>query len=64
MAVLSKEKLEKLTTKRLLAYKNSLLRYHNTSDWDQETFSKESLEWQETYKIVKEILSAREHVER
>ncbi len=62
--LLSKEKLEKLTTKRLLAYKNTLLKVNETSNWDDKTLNKESLEWKEVYNNVKQILSKRENIEK
>lgn len=70
--LLSREKLEKLTTKRLLAYKNSLMRvveghlvdiYGDTHPADIYV-SKQSPEWQETMKVIKEILGTREHIPR
>ena len=64
MNLLSKEKLLTLTTQRLLAYKNKLMKVHESPDWDDSaSMSKEHKDWQETYKNLKEILSTREHVE-
>ena len=62
---LLKEELEQLTTPRLLSYLHSLHTYHETIHWDEETSSeitKSSGIWKEHYKLVKEILSKREHV--
>ncbi len=60
---LSKEKLLKLTTQRLLTYRNKLLKVHETPDWgNPNSMSKEHPMWQETYQNVKDILSTRENV--
>lgn len=62
---LLKEELEKLTTPRLLSYLRSLHTYHETLHWDDEIGSevtKSSEVWKEHHKLVKEILSKREHV--
>lgn len=65
MKLLSKEQLEKLTTKRLLAYKTSLLMVYESPDFDNpNSLSKESQEWKDCYKITKDILATREHIEK
>lgn len=71
MNLLSREQLEKLTTKRLLAYKNKLMQVHDSGDWNDycicfqnEHINKTSPEWQETYQNVKSVLATREHIER
>ena len=64
--LLSRQKLESLTTPRLLAYRKSLLKvyeddggnYPNECIWHKQT-----PEWQEHYALVKEILATREHRE-
>ncbi len=61
--LLSKEELEKLTTKRLLAYKQSLLMVYESPDHDNpHSLSKESEEWKACYKATKDILATREHI--
>lgn len=67
--LLNIEQLEKLTTKRLLAYKNSLMKVHDDIDWEEkyndskvEELTKQSKEWQDCYNNVKLILSKRENV--
>lgn len=63
--ILSKDQLEKLTTKRLLAYKNKLMDVHDHPDWDYPGgFSKEHPDWQKLYTDVKDVFSKREHVEK
>lgn len=69
MKLLKKEHMEKLNTKRLLAYKNALLKVPERPDWDwiehgSSRLNKTSPEWIETMQILKEILKTREHVER
>lgn len=79
MKILTREEMEKLNTKRLLAYKNRLLRvgdgycekcgesgceYVVKEPLEQGVLIKSSPIWQETYKAVKEILATREHIER
>lgn len=66
--LLTREEMSKLTTKRLLAYKNSLLRVperavHIMYDTTQR-MCKDDPKWKETYKVCKEILATREHVQR
>ena len=68
MKYLSKEEMEKLTTRRLLAYRNRLLKcretYSEDNDLNKSETVKESSEWQENYKLTKTVLACREHVER
>lgn len=62
---LTKEELEKLTTKRLLAYKNKLMKCPEGYDWEPDSsyrITKQDPKWQEIYSLVKDILSKREHV--
>jgi hypothetical protein len=62
------KQLQKLTTPRLLALRDSLLTVPERGDWDNLCYSpgggKESPEWQEYYAQVKHVLSGREHVPR
>jgi hypothetical protein len=62
--ILSNEELKKLTTKRLLAYKKSLMKVHETPSWDGDDDCKASPLWKSVYARVKAILATREHVER
>lgn len=71
--LLNEEQLNKLSTKRLLAYRNKLLSYHETgcdTCDDIECFENQIMlskihpEWRKTYKIVLNILAGREHVEK
>ncbi len=70
MKLLSKEELKKLTTKRLLAYRNAIYKVPETPDWDggmvsnpeDSQLNKTDPEWQETIRNVKEILDTRENV--
>lgn len=77
MKLLTKEEMEKLSTKRLLAYKAKLLtvqdnppcscadRYCDYFDErDYSLFTKSHPDWKELYNNVKSILNNREHVER
>jgi len=53
--ILTREQLEKLTTKRLLAYKNKLMDVHEGPNWDSDDvvrLNKTSPEWKELYAIV------------
>ncbi len=60
---LSKDQMEKLTTKRLLAYKNKLMKYHDHPDWeDPDSISKASDIWKETYANLKAVLATRENI--
>jgi hypothetical protein len=68
MKVLSKEQLEKLTTKRLLAYKNKFLAVPDVCAerclCDKEVvMSKVHRQWSRTYSEIKAVLATREHVE-
>ena len=65
MKILTKEQMEKLTTKRLLAYKNAVMRVPEGPNWDdpKAQINKTSPEWQELYANLKEVLATREHVE-
>lgn len=59
------EQMNKLTTKRLLAYKNSLYKVPENNNYDRdEVLNKKSIEWIENMKLLKEVLSEREHVEK
>jgi hypothetical protein len=49
---LSMDELNKLTTKRLLAYKNKIMKYSRLPFW------------QETIDMIKLILSTREHIDK
>lgn len=69
--LLGQEQLEKLPTKRLLAYKNSLLRavegvlpdiYGNQPSGLYA--SKQDKEWQLTMQTIRDILAEREHISR
>ena len=64
--VLSKKKMETLTTRRLLAYRNTLLRCREEGHWDGDgddsCICKDSPQWQEAYAECIALLSAREHV--
>jgi hypothetical protein len=77
MKLLTKEEMQKLNTKRLLAYKARLLRVRDQEvcwcgdrscdyqgDRDLNAFTKRHPTWQELYANVKEVLKTREHVER
>jgi len=66
---LSKEKLEKLSTKRLLAYKAKIMKTpdESTDSWglaEPNGWSKEHPEWQRVYADLKAILATREHIEK
>ena len=66
---LSKDALEKLATKRLLAYKKTMLKYPETGtdSWGvpcDDIISKQHPEWQEAYANIKAILATREHIEK
>jgi len=66
MKILSRDQLEKLSTKRLLAYKNKMMQVPENENWDEPNvrWNKSSPSWQYLYSLVKEILSTREHVEK
>lgn len=67
---LTKPQMEKLNTKRLLAYKSKLMTYPETGcgyencDCSIDIVSKEHSEWKEAYNNIKEILATREHIEK
>ncbi len=62
---MTKQTLNKLTTSRLLKYKNSLLECPDDVNWDGcQRLSKASDYWHQHYALVKSILATREHVER
>lgn len=63
---LTREQLEKLTTKRFLAYKNKLMDYPETPSWEEDNvfrMNKQDQRWKDLYAMVKDLLSKREHVE-
>jgi len=62
--ILTRRQLEKLTTKRLLAYKRSFMGTNETPDWETNGWSKASPEWKNHLALIKEILGTREHVEK
>ena len=67
--LLTKEQFEKLNTKRLLTYKNKLMKYPNDQglDWadgDNKVLCKTDDEWKDCNNALKKILALREHVER
>ena len=71
--LLSREQLEQLNTKRLLAYRNRLYKAKEGMAYDdygspptnQRLYvNKQDPEWQSAMATVKEILDSREHVER
>jgi len=77
MKILSKAEMEKLPTKRLLAYKTRLLKVRDyccycgdpscpskNEDEGEQVFDKTHPTWKATYAAVKEVLTTREHVER
>lgn len=62
---LTKWQMERLTTARLLAYKDKLMKYHETPNWEDVSYiSKSHPLWKEAYKNIKEVLATREHVEK
>jgi hypothetical protein len=63
--VLNREELEKLTTARLLAYKDKLMKVPEEPNWDECDYSrinKLSPEWRNLYHLVKSVLSGRENI--
>ena len=66
--LLTKDHMLTLTTKRLLAYKEKLLRYPDFApDYiisSDEMMTKSHPLWMEAYQNVKDILATREHVEK
>ena len=63
---LTSEKLKTLTTKRLLAYKKSLLKQqtHLNNEIHYVTDQEHELAWDQTYADVKAELATREHVDK
>jgi len=66
MKILSRDQLEKLSTKRLLAYKNKMMQVPETINWDEPNvrWNKNDPSWKALYSLVKEVLATREHVEK
>ena len=65
--LLSKEEMEKLNTTRLLAYKRSLLSCRETPSWDNDNpkeLTKDTKEWRDIHKEIKDILATREHIKK
>lgn len=65
MNYLTKEQLLKLSTQRLLAYKNKLLRATAGPNWGEDVsvgMNRSQPEWQKAYQTVKDILATRENV--
>ena len=66
MNYLSTNEMEKLNTKRLLAYKTKLMKANDGPDRDAvaaDNFNKAHPDWQAAYENVKTVLNTREHVE-
>lgn len=68
MKILTVEQLEKLTTKRLLAYRNKFLAVPDVCEPlcecnKEVVMSKVHRQWSKTYSELKSILATREHVE-
>jgi hypothetical protein len=64
---LTLDQLNKLNTKRLLAYRNKLLLYpYPDLDQDDKTgqIYKSDPDWVKTYNMVIDILNSREHIEK
>ena len=71
--ILDEKTLKKLTTKRLLAYKETLYRAREYPSWEltiyggdnaNKEITKDQPEWQAAMGMVKAILSKREHVSK
>lgn len=62
MKFISKEKMEKLNTKRLLAYKNKLMQVPELDFCDCNKLNKNNKDWQETFFNLKDVLAYREHI--
>lgn len=70
--ILQRDQLEKMPTKRLIAYKNRLLKVVEGPIQDsygdvrpeQRYVTKQCPEWKEAIFAIRNILSTREHVER
>lgn len=68
--LLSREEIERLTTKRLLAYRNSLYKYPEGPSYDEQFFGgkdyglyKSHPAWKAAMKNVKSVLDQREHID-
>jgi hypothetical protein len=64
---LTKEQMQKLNTKRLLAYKDKLMKYPEGPSWDEnnvDRMNKSKAEWKKAHANIKEVLAGREHVKR
>jgi len=66
MKILSEQELYKLSTKRILAYKEKMMQVPETSNCDEPKarWCKSSKSWKALYFLVKEILATREHIEK
>lgn len=65
--LLTKDQLQKLTTKRLLAFKNALMNVPEGPNWEPSDYPriyKSHPDWQRLYKDVKAILATREHIKK
>ena len=65
MTLLTKQQLENLTTKRLLAYKNKLMQVPESPPYEEDNvnrLNKLSPEWKECYATLKDILATRKNV--
>jgi len=67
--LLSREEMEKLSTKRLLAYKNSLYKYPEGPSYEEQHYGgkdyglyKSHPNWQAAMKLAKEVLAERENI--
>jgi hypothetical protein len=69
MKYLTKAEMEKINTKRLLAYKEKLLQVPSLKEWERYDptdgrFTKACPVWKELYANVKAVLATREHIEK
>lgn len=67
MNILSRFEMERLTTPRLIAYRNSLLRCREGHHWDGDgdgIIAKEDDVWKRCYEVCLDILRKREHVKK
>jgi len=67
LKILTDSQMKLLSTPRLIAYKNRLLRVHESPDWDCmgiQQMSKQHPQWKQCYAECKAILGARPHVRR
>ena len=64
--LLTAEQLTTLTTPRLLAYRDKMLKVNEGPHWDGggSEITKQSPEWQKAYELLKVELEKREHVQR